>query len=406
MGAHRADHDLFVAELRATPENVQPSHQGVVAAPVGAQRPDLIRLPDRVQIAVDVGAAERVDGLLRVADHDQRGVPVEGAPDDLPLDRVGVLELVDEHHPIAIPESLGGLGAVLRVGERVAEPGEHVVIGEQPQVALPPGHLGPNRSGERDPLGGGRLVTGSVGCRDQPGMDRVDGILTQPDRFVERHRRLTGRRIALQVEVGGDLTGEVGDLVDEHRLRLTVAEDAEPVEHPQAELVGGGDGGRVEPGQGAGHPGVPVLQTGAVDQQLLERIQRPGVAAGDGVGHPGLQRDESLVHPRAQFVGGHPAEGDQHQLVERRASFGDVTGGQCGQGVGLAGAGAGLQHGRAGRQLAADVELGDSCEPHEVLVVQQRLKDPPGEGAEPAGLAEGAAHFARSRWFGAAGSRG
>ena len=289
MGAHRADHDLFVAELRAAPEDVQPGHQGVIAAPVGAERSDLIRLPDRVQVAVDVGAAERVDGLLRVADHDQRGVPVEGAADDLPLDRVGVLELVDEHHAIAIPESLGGLGAVLWVGERVAQPGEHVVIGEQPQVTLPPGHLGADRGGERDPLGGGRLVAGSVGCRDQPGVYGVDGLLAQPDRLVELHRRLTGRRVALQVEVGGDLPGEVGDLVDEHRLRLAVAEDAEPVEHPQAELVGGGDGGRVETGEGAGHQFVPVLEAGAGDQQLLERIQRPVVAAGDGVGHPGFQ---------------------------------------------------------------------------------------------------------------------
>ena len=173
-----------------TRERPAPATRAVVAAPVGAQRADLIRLPDRVQIAVDVGAAERVDRLLRVADQDQRGVPVEGAADDLPLDRVGVLELVDEHDPVAIPEPLGGLGAVLRVGERVAEPGEHVVVGEQPRSRL-------RRSTSARTAAANATRSAAVDWSPGPsgaGTSRVWTALTassrQPDRFVERHRRL------------------------------------------------------------------------------------------------------------------------------------------------------------------------------------------------------------------------
>ena len=50
-----------------------------------------------VQVGEDVAAAERVDGLLRVSDEDQRRVAAERAVDHLPLHRVGVLELVDHH---------------------------------------------------------------------------------------------------------------------------------------------------------------------------------------------------------------------------------------------------------------------------------------------------------------------
>ena len=63
-----------------------------------------VGLLHRAQIAEHVRAAERVDRLLRVADQDQRHVPVERSPQDVPLDRVGVLELVDEHDAEALPE--------------------------------------------------------------------------------------------------------------------------------------------------------------------------------------------------------------------------------------------------------------------------------------------------------------
>ena len=77
-------------------------------------------VPRGLQVGDDVGAAERVDRLLGVADQHQRGVAVEGAAQDRPLHRVGVLELVDQHHPVARPQPAprrrGGVGAARRRG--------------------------------------------------------------------------------------------------------------------------------------------------------------------------------------------------------------------------------------------------------------------------------------------------
>jgi hypothetical protein len=64
----------------------------------------------------DVGAAKAINGLLGVADHEQRAWPQlavgprVGAllggdqKQDLALDRVGILEFVDENVPIPVPE--------------------------------------------------------------------------------------------------------------------------------------------------------------------------------------------------------------------------------------------------------------------------------------------------------------
>ncbi len=89
--------DAGAAQLRAAQHHLQPVHQRGVAAPVDAQG---LLVPGGLggpQVGVDVAAAERVDGLLRVADQDQRRPPGERPLDDLPLHRVGVLELVDHH---------------------------------------------------------------------------------------------------------------------------------------------------------------------------------------------------------------------------------------------------------------------------------------------------------------------
>ena len=89
--------------IRSSPSAAPPStcasalDQRRVAAPVGAQRRGDRGGAGGAQVGDHVGAAERVDRLLRVADQHQRAVPVEGALEDLPLHRVGVLELVDEH---------------------------------------------------------------------------------------------------------------------------------------------------------------------------------------------------------------------------------------------------------------------------------------------------------------------
>ena len=74
--------------------------------------------------------------------------PVEGAPQDVPLHRVGVLELVDQHHPVAVAQPLAA-AAALRVGQRVGEPGQHVVVAVAAAGArLRRVHLGADGRGE------------------------------------------------------------------------------------------------------------------------------------------------------------------------------------------------------------------------------------------------------------------
>ena len=86
-----------VAEFGAAQHGLQPIHQCTVAAPVLAECLSHARGFGGCQIRDDVPAAERVDGLLGIADQDQRRPAGEGAIDHLPLHRVGVLELVDHH---------------------------------------------------------------------------------------------------------------------------------------------------------------------------------------------------------------------------------------------------------------------------------------------------------------------
>ena len=80
--------------------------------------------------------------------------------------------------------------------------------------------------------------------------------------------------------------------------------------------------------------------------------------AGQRAGQAALSRDEPLAHALAQLAGGHPREGHEQQLVERRA-LRDVSRGKGGDRERLAGPGAGLEHGHAGRQRSADVERPD-----------------------------------------------
>ena len=65
--------------------------------------------------------------------------------------------------------------------------------------------------------------------------------------------------VAAHVEVVDDLAEQVADVLDQHRVRLQVAGDAEPAEHLLAEAVGGGDRRRVEVRQRAHEPRAPVL---------------------------------------------------------------------------------------------------------------------------------------------------
>ena len=100
--------DSLVTESGVTEQHIKRVDQRLVTAPIDGETPDLVGLLDGVEIAEDVRAAEGVDRLLGVADQDQRGVSVERAVQDFPLNRVGVLELVHHDDAVALPETIGG----------------------------------------------------------------------------------------------------------------------------------------------------------------------------------------------------------------------------------------------------------------------------------------------------------
>ena len=110
--------------------------------------PEVGRQDDRVadpllgpQVGGDVGPAEPVDGLLRIPDQEQaawryRHVgpvgraagPAGGDADgQLDLDRVGVLELIQQQPPVLLVQGVPHGGAVPGVGEQVAGQDQQVV---------------------------------------------------------------------------------------------------------------------------------------------------------------------------------------------------------------------------------------------------------------------------------------
>ena len=80
-----------------------------------------------------ISAVPPVDGLVGIAYHHQRRVRAQPRPQQGELQRVDVLELVDEHVLVKPPVSRG----VLRLGRHQLQgPGQHVVEVEQPALAL------------------------------------------------------------------------------------------------------------------------------------------------------------------------------------------------------------------------------------------------------------------------------
>ena len=111
---------------------------------VGRQRRCLVRGVARSEVGVDVAAAEAVDRLLGIADHEQRrrdAGRAEHAFEDAPLARVGVLELVHQRDRVlrAQPVDQGlGVRAVQRIGDAV----DQIVIGLHALLPLEAGEAG------------------------------------------------------------------------------------------------------------------------------------------------------------------------------------------------------------------------------------------------------------------------
>ena len=117
-------------------QGVQRRQQGRRGALVFSQRVLGRRLPAGMQVGVQVGMAKTVDGLLGVADQEQRrlAAAVQGA-ENRKLQRVGVLKLVDQRGREACAQGLRQCRAV-GAGEPLVQIEQHVVKGLHPAFAL------------------------------------------------------------------------------------------------------------------------------------------------------------------------------------------------------------------------------------------------------------------------------
>ena len=346
--------DPLVAEGRALEQHLHGVEQRLVGAPVDAQR-----LPGRRglgggQVGDDVAAAERVDRLLRVADQHHRGLPAEGAVEDLPLHRVGVLELVDQRDLPPVSHPGAGRGRVF--GQHVGELAQQVVVAQHPQSALAARDLVEHVLGEAHP--GGRHRVGRLGQHRQRFDVRprvVDHSARDLDRLAARpHRGLRAGEPG-EVEIVDDLARHLLEVLDQGRRRVGVAGDPQAAQHQLAELVDGRDRGRVERRERGREPLVLRGPLGGVGQQVVEQVALGAWRVGVGEGLLGL--DELLAHPLAQLLAGGPGERHDQQLVERGHALGDVPGHEGRDRPRLAGAGAGLEQGGALRgQGRGDVE--------------------------------------------------
>ena len=352
--------DAFVAELGAVEERVEGVDQPLVAPPVRRER----RLGDGAvggaEVGVDVGSAEGVHRLLWVADEDQRRLSLaEGAPHDLPLDRVGVLELVDERNVVLLAQLRAGGGAVVLVGERVPEAGEQVVVGHD--SAAPLARLDLRAHGFREAAPHRprlRLVSRASLDRLEAGEGVADRGSSDPESLGPVERRPRDSVEAADVEVVDDLLDEIGQVLDERHVALDVAGDAESREHVLAEAVRGRDGGGVEARDGIGEPAPPHrhLGVGAIGKQLEHAVVRRRCHAGERACESQLRGHEPVAHPLSQLAGRHPRERHDQEL-RRWNALGDEPSDQSGDRERLPRAGARLEQRHAARKRPAEVEL-------------------------------------------------
>ena len=341
VGLNLVHDDLGTAELGAAEHHLQPFDQSGIAAPVGAEGLLVARGLRGAQVGVDIAAAEPVDGLFGVTDEHQRGLSGEGPFQDLPLHRVGVLELVDHHHRPALRHlyPCRGIGVV----EGIGQPGQQIVITENAVSALPDLQLGQHVPGERQRDGGPGIGIG-IG-RAQFGGGVADDLFGQLSGVAVGQRGV----VAILAEPGqvvivDDLGHQFVEVLHQGQTAVAVTGHAERFQHDAAELMGGRDGGRVETGKRIAQalpPGVVI-----VGDQMAQQIiggQARIFESRDGF-------DDLATYPLTQFLAGGAAEGDQQHLVQPGPILGDHPGDQTGQGERLPGARTCLQHRGASRR--------------------------------------------------------
>jgi hypothetical protein len=252
--------DLVVAKAGPAEHGVQRGDEVLIAPPVGGQCLLVARDARGCEVGVDVGATEGVHRLLGVADEHEGALrrtavlDVLGkcAADDVPLDRVGVLELVDERDPVALAQFGDGERAGRGIGERGVEAREEVVEREDPEQPLAPFELvardvGQSRPHCRPPVA--RRI-----YREDRGFGVGDGGAGDLVGLTPGEGRLVLGTEPADVEVVDDVLEQVERVLHDVATVLHVADDPQTAERLEAEAVGGRDGGGVEVGERMGEP--------------------------------------------------------------------------------------------------------------------------------------------------------
>ncbi len=165
-GASRGESDLGDQERIGRGEYGihRPDQRGRRALVLGQR----VALGDRaagIEIGEDVRAAKSVDRLLGIADQHQRAArdSVAGrpaghrvgqvdAPEDLPLQRIGVLALVDQRQRMAFAKAGGQTLAASRCAQRAMHDGQQIVEAQRAGLAAhrpaKVGRLGPDLDGQ------------------------------------------------------------------------------------------------------------------------------------------------------------------------------------------------------------------------------------------------------------------
>ncbi len=329
--------------------------QDVAAASAGAQRQHRRRLAVRGAEPVrelgeraHVGAAERVDGLVRVADRDQLpAVPGQRHQQRL-LGRVAVLVLVDQHHVVGAAlappgllaaEQGGGdahdLGVVVGRDRRQVEAGRVPVeepgggrpvvavlaLAELAQAATVQAALGraeqqvahllgeaPGAQGRPQPLRPAAAAVLGFAFQHAADFQQLLGRGEQPRRLVAGQRELApGQGVGVAVEghrqrLAGGAAQPGGDALAQLGGGLAAeGKDQDPLGCYAAVLDPVGDRGHDRGGLAGARPGQHQQRTGRVVHHLLLCLVQAGrsacrAGAGQGTADEAVRRGAGLIH--------------------------------------------------------------------------------------------------------------
>ena len=300
-------------------------------------------------------AAERVDRLLRVGDKDE-GRAVNGTAEqpreDLPLHRVGVLELVDERDPESAAQAGDGGRAL---AQRVAEPGQQVIERERACSASAAMHLVDGAVDKTPQASSDRCGPGIVSAWDDMDAGVPEHLDRKAREGLQAREVARGRRIRDRLRrehVGADRVDEFVGVVEERRVEVAGSCRAQGGEHLLREAVDGRDRGRVEVGD------CPLE---ALESQLTVGAGHEGqeLVGGCGVARA-AERGRNLAEPGpdtvAQLGRGGSGESDYEQLLDGNRFLRHVAHDEARERVGLAGAGARLDRDAAGGQRVEERE--------------------------------------------------